>query len=216
MSKASKGQQLGPVPAPRDELRAGHARPAMSNPSAPAQGSPAGSVRSQLAQGRYTTASPVPDHQAGSVQHLATGAPPAVDAVTLRLTAAHPHSGMNTDAHGAVPSLRVQEVRASEAATELGRPGDFRSHPAGMAGAAQAGGPTRTADGSYGVPAFATPVRPAGPAAIAYDTAALAGLGGGGGQLQGHVPDSQPPGHEWSTPAPGSGGYSRFGMGHPA
>jgi hypothetical protein len=173
---------------------------------------PVSASRHRLAQGQHATASPMPQHGAGPVQHLPRGAPPAADAATLHLTAAHPSAAYCQDAHGRAPSLTVQEVQASAAATELGRPAHFRSHPRGAAGIGQ-----RPEFGAApingGMPVTQ---RPGGPAAIEYDTALLAGLGGGGGQLQGHAPDVQPPGYEHSTRAPGDSGYSRFGAGRPS
>lgn len=174
--------------------------------------SPVSASRHRLAQGQHATESRVPEHGVSGLSHLEHGAPPAVDAATLTLTAAHPHNALYQDAHGRAPTLRVQEVQASAAATELGQPGDFRSHPRGMAGVP-------------GRPDFApAPIngglpiqpRPAGPAAVPFAPDALAGQGGGGGILQGPVPHVQAPGAQWSTGAPGDSGYSRFGAGHPS
>ncbi len=209
--------QFGPVPAPREELRAGHQRPAMQNPAAPAQGDPSANprVRSQLAMGEY--ASPnrrVPRSGVPELTHLEHGITEQrpTETVTLTATSAHPENAAFQGHDGRAPSVTVAVVDAARAAAAMGTPDDHRASPAGARGMERTD--WHTADGSYGVPAFTTPARPGGPAAIAYDTAALAGLGGGGGQLQGHVPDVQAPGCQWSTRGPNDG-QSRFGRGRP-
>jgi len=207
--------QLGPVPAPRPTLTEEHQRPYHSNGAAPTQGDPSANprVRSQLAQGEY--ASPnrrVPRSGVPELTHLEHGVtePRPTETVTLTATSAHPENAAFQGHDGRAPSVTVAVVDAARAASSMGTPDDFAAPPAGARGMQRADWHTAPING--GQPVMP---RPGGPAAIAYDTAALAGLGGGGGQLQGHVPDAQAPGHQWSTPAPGDGGYSRFGRGRP-
>ena len=215
MSKADKAQALGPQPAPRATLTEGHQRPYHSNPARPGQGDPAGNpnARHQLAQGQYTSPSRVPGHGVAGLAHLEHGITEQrpTQSITLTATAAHPENAAFQGADGKLPTATVRVVNGAEAATSIGAPSDFRAVPHGAMGMHREPGHVAPINGGMPVQP-----RPSGPAAVPFAPEQGAGQGGGGGILQGHAPHVAAPGAEWSTPAPGDSGMSRFGRGRPS
>jgi hypothetical protein len=161
-----------------DKARADRAKTAQAN-----QGPLAGqlarhqALRRQLAHGHPTS----PPRVTGApVQQLDYQAPTVpITAATLRLQAAHPAAPQNTDARGGQPSVTVEMVDASRAASTFAT--EVSASPQGAAGL---GGPEysgdyRVAPISVGHEPFTTPQRPA--------------------------TFAQPPGWMASTPLPGEG-----------
>ncbi len=211
--------QLGPVPAPQPTLTEGHQRPYHSNGAAPSQGDPAMNPRARtpMAMGEYASPARRVPRSGVPVTHLEHGVGPRpTESVSLSLTAVHPANGMNQGVGGQRPEVTIAIVDAARAAASMGAPDDFAAPPAGARGMHEAGAGRgdQLARTNPQLAAFQTPTRPAGPAAVPWAPEQMAGRGGGGGQLQGAVPDVQPPGWQFSTRGPNDG-QSRFGRGRP-